>query len=57
MCKAIAEIRTEGRTEGALAKARETALNLHKMGMEPKKIAKVVNESTDLVKEWLTEPL
>lgn len=61
MCKAIADMRfeerTEGIQEGALAKAKETAFNLYKMGMEPELIAKAVNVSVELVKEWLREVL
>ena len=63
MCKAIADMRSEERREGhkagiiegALDKAKETALNLREMGMNPEIIAKVVNEDIKIVDQWLKE--
>ena len=63
MCKAIADMRNEerreghmaGLKEGALDKAKETALNLREMGMNPEIIAKVVNEDIKMVEQWLKE--
>ena len=63
MCKAIADMRSEERREGhmagikegALDKAKETALNLREMGMNPEIIAKVVNEDIKMVDQWLKE--
>ena len=65
MCKAIADMRQEGidigRQEGIeqgeLKKAKETALNLFKMGIGAEKIAEIVNVSISLVKEWLANAL
>lgn len=42
-----------GMEKGALQKARETALNLNKMGLTDEMIAKAVNVSLDLVRQWL----
>ena len=61
MCKAMedmrdnarAEGREEGRAEGELIHARETAINLYNMGMAEDFIAKAVNASIELVKQWL----
>lgn len=55
MCKAIADIRNESRTEGVFNKAKETVLNLKAMGMEPEFIAKAVNEDIEIVKQWMDE--
>lgn len=58
MCKEMEimrdKSRAEGRQEGELEKAKETAINLHNMGMDMGLIAKAVNISIDLVKQWLT---
>lgn len=48
------EGRKEGLKEGELQKARETAANLFAMGLDLDSIAKAVNVSIDLVKQWLT---
>lgn len=50
VCKAI-EMYGE---QQKLEKAKETAINLHNMGMDNHFIAKAVNVSIDLVKQWLT---
>ena len=58
MCKEMEimrdKSRAEGRAEGELKKARETAMNLQSMGLDMDSIAKAVNVSLDLVKQWLT---
>ncbi len=46
--------RAEGRAEGELKRARETALNLYNMGMNAEFIAKAVNVSIEQVKQWLS---
>ena len=46
--------RAEGRAEGELKRARETALNLYNMGMNTEFIAKAVNVSIEQVKQWLS---
>lgn len=51
--KGIAEGMERGMEKGALQKARETALNLDKMGLTDEMIAKAVNVSIDLVRQWL----
>lgn len=45
--------RAEGRAEGELKRARETALNLRSMGMDVEFISKAVNVSVEQVKQWL----
>ena len=45
--------RIEGRAEGELKGKQETAVNLYHMGMDLDFIAKAVNVSIDLVKQWL----
>lgn len=58
MCKEMEIMRdrsrAEGRIEGELKGKRETALNLHGMGMTTDFIAKAVNVNIDQVKQWLT---
>lgn len=49
--------RREGRLEGATKKAKETALNLHHMGMDAEFISKAVNVSLDQVQQWLSQVL
>lgn len=46
--------RAEGRAEGELKRARETALNLYNMGMNAEFIEKAVNVSIEQVKQWLS---
>ena len=45
--------RAEGRAEGELKKAKQTALNLHSMGLDVASIAKAVDVSVEQVKQWL----
>ena len=47
-------VENKGRLEGELKGKQETAINLHNMGMDNDFIAKAVNVSIDLVKQWLT---
>lgn len=47
------EGRRQGRQEGEMKRARETALNLHNMGMDDDFIAKAVNVKIELVRQWL----
>ena len=54
MCVAIETMRDKSRLEGELKGKQETAINLHNMGMDNDIIAKAVNVSIDLVKQWLT---
>lgn len=46
-------IKNEGRQEGRLEQARETAINLSKMGLEYDAIAKAVNLDVALIRKWL----
>lgn len=46
--------RAEGRAEGELKKAKETVMNLHTMGLDVESIARAVNVSLELVKQWIT---
>lgn len=50
MCRAIELYGEQQKMEGK----QETAINLHNMGMDVDFIAKAVNVSIDLVKQWLT---
>ena len=43
----------EGKAEGEMKRAKETAYNLHNMGMNDEFIAKAVNVSIELVRQWL----
>ena len=45
--------RAEGRAEGEMKRAKETAHNLYNMGMSVEFIAKAVNVSVELVRQWL----
>ena len=45
--------RIEGRAEGEMKRAKETAHNLYSMGMSDEFIAKAVNVSIELVRKWL----
>lgn len=47
------EGKQEGRQEGRLEQARETAINLRKMGFDCDAIAKAVNIDITLVMQWL----
>ena len=51
--KGRAEGRVEGRAEGEMKRAKETAHNLYNMGMSDEFIAKAVNVSVELVRQWL----
>ena len=51
--KSRSEGRAEGRAEGELKKAKQTALNLHSMGLDVASIAKAVDVSVEQVKQWL----
>lgn len=57
MCREMERMRdksrAEGRAEGELLRARETAINLHTMGMDVLLIAKAVNVSAEQVRQWL----
>ena len=48
-----AEGRTEGRTEGRELQAKETAINLSKLGLSPEVIAKSINFNLSIVKKWI----
>lgn len=54
--KAREEGREEGRAEGSLNGKKETALNLHTLGVTDDIIAKAMNISTELLREWLDRP-
>ncbi len=45
----------KGIQKGALKQAKETAWNLHRLGMDDDMIAKMVNVNVSLVREWLLE--
>ncbi|MDO5378114.1 MAG: hypothetical protein Q4G52_07260 [Clostridia bacterium] len=47
-------MRDKSRKEGEMKNAKETAINLHNMGMDNDFIAKAVNVSAQIVKQWLT---
>ena len=53
IAEGMAQGMERGMEKGALQKARETALNLNKMGLTDEMIAKAVNVSLDLVRQWL----
>ena len=65
MCKAIQDMcdeakaegiilgRAEGRAEGEIYKAHETAKNLHAMGFDIEQIAQGVDCTAETVKQWL----
>ena len=48
--------REEGREEGALNNKKETAVNLHNLGVTDDIIAKSMNISTELLREWIERP-
>lgn len=54
MCKEMEIMRDKSRLEGELNGKQETAINLHKMGMDNDFIAKAVNVGVEIVKQWLT---
>jgi len=57
MCEVLDRIeekgRKEGRREGALLKARETAIRLKLKNFTPEEIAQTVDVELSLVKKWL----
>lgn len=53
MCDVLDRVEQRGVEQGEMKRAKETALNLHSMGMKEDFIAKAVNVSIDLVKQWL----
>lgn len=54
MCEVLDRIENKGRAEGEMKRAREAVINLHNMGMTNDFIARAVNVSVELVKEWLS---
>ena len=46
-------VEMRGEKRGEEKKAKETALNLYKMGMQPVDIAKALNEALSKVQQWL----
>lgn len=53
MCNLSKALVDQGVQQGEMKRAKETALNLHDMGMNVDFIAKAVNVGVDLVKQWL----
>ena len=53
MCDVLDRVENKGREEGEMQRAKETAHNLHNMGMDEEFIAKAVNVSIELVRQWL----
>ena len=53
MCKEMEELRDEGKAEGQLEKAKNTAVNLARLGMSAEEIALAVEENVQLVRDWL----
>ena len=45
----------KGIQKGALKQAKETAWNLHNLGMDEDTIAKMINVQVSLVREWFLE--
>lgn len=45
----------KGIQKGALKQAKETAQNLHNLGMDEDTIAKMINVQVSLVREWFLE--
>ena len=45
----------KGIQKGALKQAKETACNLHNLGMDEDTIAKMINVQVSLVREWFLE--
>jgi len=54
MCEVLDRIEEKGKKEGALLKAKETALNLKSMGLSLDQIVKAVNVDRLLVRQWLS---
>ena len=55
MCEALEGLYEDGIEKGIEQGRRDVALNLHKMGMTPEKIAEAVNERVSVVEEWLKQ--
>lgn len=53
VCQAIQEMRIEERKIGELNKAKETARNFYKLGIDIEKIAQGVGYAVETVKEWI----
>lgn len=53
MCEVAEKIYEQGFNQGAMGKAREIALNLHKDGLAEDLIAEYVDVSVEQVNEWL----
>lgn len=47
------EGKNEGRKEGRMEEKKDTVLNLYRMGMQEDFIAKAVNISVELVRQWI----
>lgn len=47
------EGKNEGRREGRMEEKKDTVLNLYRMGMQEDFIAKAVNISVELVRQWI----
>lgn len=54
MCKEMEQLRDEGKAEGQLEKAKNTAVNLARLGMSAEEIALAVEENVQLVRDWLS---
>ena len=53
MCKEMEQLRDECKAEGQLEKAKNTAINLARLGMSAEEIALAVEENVQLVRDWL----
>ena len=53
MCKEMEQLYDEGKAEGQLEKAKNTAVNLARLGMSAEEIALAVEENMQLVRDWL----
>lgn len=54
MCDVLDRIEERGIEKGEMKKAKEIAINLHAMGMEDSLIAKTINVSLDVIKQWIS---
>ena len=52
MCGVLDRVESKGRAEGEMKRAKETAHNLYNMGMNVEFIAKAINVSIELVRQW-----
>ena len=55
MCREMEELMNEGMEIGKLEKAKETATELYKIGMEIEKIAEILKVSQDDIQKWIAE--